>query len=343
VSLTSRSSLHMAAAGLRHSRAPVKSGTGLVRDKFPLGGRGGFWHNDGHVRQLKPLQPNPAHLMDWYYTEGGQQRGPVNAAEFQQLVAQGVVTAQTLVWRQGLANWQTYESTGVSPAPAPVSLPPIAALPAGYVTCAGCGGSFPEGEVILLAGRPYCATCKPLAIQRLKEGVSGSAAEDVRNEYLKHEASVKSIGLLYYLGAVGFFLAGLGGMMVALSKSSGPEAMGRAVGSGAFLLLIGILQFWIGRGLRRLNRQARIPTGILSGLGLLAIPIGTIINAYILYLIFSAKGKMVFSDEYKDVIAQTPHIKYRTSILVWILLGLIVLIIGAALILPLFARMGARR
>ena len=36
---------------------------------------------------------------------------------------------------------------------------------------------------------------------------------------------------------------------------------------------------------------------------------------------------MVFSDEYRAVIEQTPHIKYRTSIIVWIVLGLLLLLI----------------
>ena len=37
---------------------------------------------------------------------------------------------------------------------------------------------------------------------------------------------------------------------------------------------------------------------------------------------------MVFSDEYRAVIEQTPHIKYRTSIIVWIVLGLLLLLIA---------------
>jgi hypothetical protein len=86
-----------------------------------------------------------------------------------------------------------------------------------------------------------------------------------------------------------------------------------------------------------LRKWARIPTGILSGLGLLGFPLGTLINGYILYLIFSQKGKTVFSEEYQAVIEQTPHIKYRTSILVWILLGLVLLVIGIAISVAFFA------
>lgn len=78
---------------------------------------------------------------------------------------------------------------------------------------------------------------------------------------------------------------------------------------------------------RKLKSWARIPTAILSGIGLLGFPVGTLINGYILYLVFSRKGVTVFSDDYKRVIAETPHIKYRTSIVVWIILGWLVALI----------------
>ena len=54
-----------------------------------------------------------------------------------------------------------------------------------------------------------------------------------------------------------------------------------------------------------------------------------IIPAYILYLLLSSKGAMVFSTEYKEIIARTPHVKYRTSCIVWgalIVLGVVILL-----------------
>ena len=70
---------------------------------------------------------------------------------------------------------------------------------------------------------------------------------------------------------------------------------------------------------------------MLAGFGLLGFPIGTLINAYILYLFLSKKGRTIYSPEYQEVIAATPHVKYRTSIVVWILLALVVVLIAAAL------------
>jgi hypothetical protein len=48
-----------------------------------------------------------------------------------------------------------------------------------------------------------------------------------------------------------------------------------------------------------------------------------LINGYILYLVFSEKGRRVFSPEYQEIIRQTPHVKYQTSIIVKIFVGLL--------------------
>jgi hypothetical protein len=269
--------------------------------------------------------------MDWYYAVGGEQKGPVGEEAFQDLLRQGIVTPQTLVWREGMANWQSYGSG------TPPTMP--GAVTGGGVVCAGCRGIYPGSEVVSLAGGLYCAACKPLALQRLREGESStSVAEATRKEYLHHEASVKSIGFLYYLGGVAVLLIGIGtlnwigGVRGTSARAAGPIFV------SIFLLILGAGQLWVGTGLRGLRRWARIPTGILSGIGLLGFPVGTIINAYILYLIFSQKGKTVFSDEYQAVIEQTPHIKYRTSIVVWILLALVVGLIVLGLVAAFFAK-----
>ncbi len=276
--------------------------------------------------------------MEWYYAVGEEQRGPISEEAFQQLVQQGVVTGQTLVWREGMAGWQAYSGIAVPPR--------LAAHPAvAGVKCQGCQGVFPAGEVVTLAGAQYCAACKPLAVQRLKEGVvnTSSEAERIRNEHLKHEASLQSVGLLYYLGGVFVVLAGIAMVVAALGDGSanGDRRQGLSAALGLFFFAVGVVQFWTGRGLRRLQPWARIPSGILSGFGLLGFPIGTLINAYILYLLFSEKGRTVFSPEYRVVMEQTPHIKYRTSVIVWILLGLVLALIAFGLIAALIG--GSRR
>ncbi len=167
-------------------------------------------------------------------------------------------------------------------------------------------------------------------------GVSGNPdAPDIRRAHLNHEANIKAVGSLYLLGAVGGLLAGiLFLVMPSSAKMEGGNPFG--IVAAVLMLALGALYFWLGRGLRGLKPSARIPAGILSGLGLLGFPFGTLINGYILYLLFSQKGSMVFSDEYKQIIADTPDIKYRNSIIVWIFLALIVGLV-------LFAIIGAAR
>ena len=84
-------------------------------------------------------------------------------------------------------------------------------------------------------------------------------------------------------------LSGIGLVLLGVSRQSVQHAV---VGVPIMLLAVG--EFSIGLGLRRLRPWARLGAPILSGIGLLAFPLGTIINAYILYLVLSAKGPAVF-------------------------------------------------
>jgi uncharacterized protein (TIGR00266 family) len=44
-------------------------------------------------------------MDNWYIAIGGQQQGPFSQAQIQQGIAAGIYTRDTLVWRQGFANW----------------------------------------------------------------------------------------------------------------------------------------------------------------------------------------------------------------------------------------------
>ncbi|TWT54028.1 hypothetical protein Pla22_16630 [Rubripirellula amarantea] len=181
------------------------------------------------------------------------------------------------------------------------------------------------------AVNPYAATSNV--------GSATQGAEDVevyRRQYLQHEASVKSVGMLYYLSAM--LLIFVGGLMAALAFA-GPGNGGQnptptvlIVVLGAVYLGLGLFQFFVARGLRRFESWARIATVVLSIIGLLAFPIGTLISAYVLYLMLSEKGQIVFSDWYQQVMERTPHIKYKTSIIVWVFVALLASIVIVALI-----------
>jgi hypothetical protein len=42
--------------------------------------------------------------MTWYYVANNERKGPVEQADFDQLIQQGVITPTTLVWREGMAE-----------------------------------------------------------------------------------------------------------------------------------------------------------------------------------------------------------------------------------------------
>tara|TARA_R110002049_G_scaffold2750_2_gene21470 strand:- start:259205 stop:259870 length:666 start_codon:yes stop_codon:yes gene_type:complete len=164
-------------------------------------------------------------------------------------------------------------------------------------------------------------------------------AETMRKFYLSHEASVKSIGTLFFLGAIFLVLIGLSVLASMLGAANHPDPNARVIVGviGLVYLVMGLFQGLTGVAIRQLRPWSRIAAIILSGIGLLGFPIGTLISGYFLYLLVSEKGKMVFSPAYQKVIQQTPHIKYKTSIIVWILLGILLFILSLGLVAALFA------
>ncbi len=109
------------------------------------------------------------------------------------------------------------------------------------------------------------------------------------------------------------------------------------VSFGAVYLGLGLLQGYAGLGLRRLTNSGRVLGIVFGVIGLIGFPIGTLISLYILYLLLSQKGKTVCSEHYRQVVAQTPHIKYKTSMVVWVLLGLVFLLIALVVVGAMFA------
>lgn len=175
---------------------------------------------------------------------------------------------------------------------------------------------------------PYAAPAAPT-------GFTHPAAnyEVIRQEHLNHEANIRAFGALYYLGSVVLSIGGAATMVSGAIRitDGGPDAAFLVI-VGAIYFSIGIFQFFVARGLRRFTPVGRIGGSILGIIGLAGFPVGTLISAYFLYLLWSEKGTMVFSDEYKKVLEETPHIVYRTSIIVKIFVGLLLLVLGLAIV-----------
>jgi len=103
--------------------------------------------------------------MKWYYASGSERLGPVAQAEFEQLVTGGVVKAETLVWRQGMADWAPYGQL-----PAAVGGAATAGDD-GMEVCAVSGRRYPRREMIRYEGKWIGAEHRDEFFQRQREGV----------------------------------------------------------------------------------------------------------------------------------------------------------------------------
>src|SRR4051812_14247099 len=121
--------------------------------------------------------------MNWYYVKQGEQAGPVDDAQLEQLRAGGTIQDDTLVWYEGMPNWQPYsyvKSSAASAAP-PIAAP--AASSAGFsgetpdAVCTECGKMFPKNTMIRFRDNWVCATCKPVFMQKLAEGAQLNTSE----------------------------------------------------------------------------------------------------------------------------------------------------------------------
>jgi uncharacterized RDD family membrane protein YckC len=133
--------------------------------------------------------------MAWYYKDGELEIGPVGKPELQDLLKKKVINGKTLIRSANSQEWKLLAemvSAGKSNAQAQQPPSPPGAGPAGsssmamaddtsgepdgrtpqpLAVCSQCGRSFPGDQVIEFEGQVICAACKPMFVQRLKEGV----------------------------------------------------------------------------------------------------------------------------------------------------------------------------
>jgi len=108
--------------------------------------------------------------MQWYYAVNGQRMGPVSETEFEKLVQNGTIKADTLVWRQGFANWQAYST--VAPAAAAASGDAAGGTGEETEICAVSGQRYPKSQMIQYEGKWISAEHRDEFFQRLREGVT---------------------------------------------------------------------------------------------------------------------------------------------------------------------------
>ncbi|WP_395716617.1 hypothetical protein [Prosthecobacter sp.] len=180
----------------------------------------------------------------------------------------------------------------------------------------------------------------PYAPPRAATLIEVSSPDAIRRAHIGHETSVKASGGLCALCGGLMLLPVFMGLMEAVTSATRRNDFGSLM----MALLIGAGLLVLGANLRRLRPWARIVMALVSGL-FAAVTLLTIVfpllNGYVLWLMLSAKGRMVFSPAYQQIIAFTPDVRPRMSAISWILLCLVLLLviaILAALLIPVSRR-----
>ena len=170
--------------------------------------------------------------MNWYYVDAGQQAGPVDDTQMEELARAGKVQDDTLVWYEGMDNWRPYGQVKASspmPQTAPTSATPGPAATAPSETtreavCVECGRIFKMDDMIRHEGGYVCANCKPVFMQKLKEGAKVGGGLNYAGFWTRF-AAVFLDGLI--LGAVNFVIGLVAGLTA--SQAVGAEPTGAIV------------------------------------------------------------------------------------------------------------------
>lgn len=165
----------------------------------------------------------------WYYADAGQQKGPISEADLEALYSAGSIQAQTLVWREGMSNWAAYaEAKGPGAGSAGQGVIPDGVL------CVECGKMFPPDEVIRYGEASVCATCKPVFIQRIKEGVAQPGTFNYAGFWIRFGAKFVD-GII--LRVCGFFIGLVVGIAVGSTKSPQASLIAALIGMGIGILV----------------------------------------------------------------------------------------------------------
>jgi uncharacterized RDD family membrane protein YckC len=127
--------------------------------------------------------------MDWYYASGENQVGPISRAELQALVKAKKINANTQVWREGMEKWQELGQLVKGGSITSSSIKPDSGRSRRAI-CSECGNSFSQEDMIRLGESWVCATCKPLYIQKIKEGVTVAGALEYAGFWIRFGAKI---------------------------------------------------------------------------------------------------------------------------------------------------------
>lgn len=104
--------------------------------------------------------------MSWYYVVNDERQGPFGDEEFKGLVEAGTVTAKTLVWQSGMAEWLPYGE--VRPDFSAPDEADLSNCKTAY--CANCRGHFEVTDMQRSGDLFVCRDCVPAFQQSMAQG-----------------------------------------------------------------------------------------------------------------------------------------------------------------------------
>ena len=112
---------------------PAGAMTGMMMGTAMGTQMAGMMNNMGQQMNNAMATPPPVPTVSFYVAAAGQQSGPYTVSQLQQMAQSGQVNAQTLVWRDGMAQWSPAgnvpELAQLFSAPTPPPIPPAPPVP----------------------------------------------------------------------------------------------------------------------------------------------------------------------------------------------------------------------
>lgn len=85
-------------------------------------------------------------MAEWFYAIGDERKGPVSEEALQKLARDGKINNDSLVWKEGMADWLPYAQVSIGSAPPTI---PDEIIPGGETErCAYSGKVMPKSEMI---------------------------------------------------------------------------------------------------------------------------------------------------------------------------------------------------
>jgi uncharacterized RDD family membrane protein YckC len=125
--------------------------------------------------------------MDLYYADGDRQVGPIDKTELQSLIKAKKIDSKTLVWQPGMTEWQAL-GIFVRSKTRDATASGQPATPVRQLLCSECGQAYAEDDMIRLSDVWVCAGCKPIIVQKIKEGVTVSGVMEYAGFWLRFGA-----------------------------------------------------------------------------------------------------------------------------------------------------------